>query len=1063
MNYRHFIDCQVFLSTTLLRISISVFILLTMCVAVFEMLPVNAAEVVVNGQKFHLPEGFTLELAAGPPLVDRPITADFDEQGRLYVSDSSGSNDPLKEQVENPTHQILRLEDTNGDGIFDAKTVFADRVMFPSGTMWYDGSLYVSAPPSIVKFTDTNDDGVADKREDWVQPGTLTGCGNDLHGPYLGLDGWIYWCKGAFAKQSYERPGREPWTTTAAHIFRCRPDAPRDPKTGAVLTSAIEPVMTGGMDNPVDVVFTPGGERILTSTFVVHPGGGLRDGLLHAIYGGVYGKNLISSLAGHPRTGELMPVLRHFGAGATSGLTRYRSKTLGDGFQNNFFACLFNMRKVTRHVLTPDGASFTTAPNDVEDFLVGENLDFHPTDVLEDADGSLLVIDTGGWYKLCCPTSQMKKPDVLGAIYRIRRAGAPSVVAPRGKDIAWGKATAKQLTDLLGDPRYAVRDRATHRLAKLGDEAVLALTDARKQADDADVRRRIVWTLCRIDSPAARESVRAALNDPDKIVRQAALHSVSVWRDREAVPALLEVLKNRTAANQRAAAEALGRVADKQAVPALLEAAGHPHDRVLEHSLTYALIELADAKATSADLASKNPFTRRAALFALDQMRPEAQGGSYLQASDVVPLLSSEDATLKTAADWLVDRHPNWAEAMVDYFRAELGKVSSRSSSDSLTELEDRLSRFAAQPSATALLGESLASASLSSAAKSVIVHVMSRSAHKTMPAPWIDPLCRLLENNTSDMARDTIEVFRHLPLAANAGEDVTTKVREIMVRLGRDPDGQIEHRLAALSTIPAGLQNVDPALLKLLTQHLDNEQPVDVRTIAVEVLAKATLDAEQLAQVAKAIETVSSLEIDSLLEAIAKKSTDESVGLALISAIEASPARSALQIETIEQRIKNFSPAVQKRAEQLYQALRQETAEQRARLESLLTVLPEGDIRRGQKVFHGSKASCSACHAIGYLGGKIGPDLSHIAKIRKKQDLLEAIVFPSASLVRSYEPITIVSDAGKSYKHHPRRNRIGDRACYRPQSAGTHIERRDRRDCAEQHLGNACWPRQAT
>ena len=49
--------------------------------------------------------------------------------------------------------------------------------------------------------------------------------------------------------------------------------------------------MTGGMDNPVDVVFTPGGERIFTTTFLQHPGGGQRDGLIHAIYGGVYGKD----------------------------------------------------------------------------------------------------------------------------------------------------------------------------------------------------------------------------------------------------------------------------------------------------------------------------------------------------------------------------------------------------------------------------------------------------------------------------------------------------------------------------------------------------------------------------------------------------------------------------------------------------------------------------------------------------------------------------------------------------------------------------------------------------
>ena len=77
--------------------------------------------------------------------------------------------------------------------------------------------------------------------------------------------------------------------------------------------------MTGGMDNPVEVVFTPGGERIFTTTFLQHPGGGKRDGLIHAIYGGVYGKQH-DVIDGHPRTGDLMPPLVHLGAAAPSGL-----------------------------------------------------------------------------------------------------------------------------------------------------------------------------------------------------------------------------------------------------------------------------------------------------------------------------------------------------------------------------------------------------------------------------------------------------------------------------------------------------------------------------------------------------------------------------------------------------------------------------------------------------------------------------------------------------------------------------------------------------------------------
>lgn len=55
--------------------------------------------------------------------------------------------------------------------------------MFPEGCLWHDGSLYVAAPPEIWKFTDADDDGHAEKREVWFDGTTLTGCGNDLHGP----------------------------------------------------------------------------------------------------------------------------------------------------------------------------------------------------------------------------------------------------------------------------------------------------------------------------------------------------------------------------------------------------------------------------------------------------------------------------------------------------------------------------------------------------------------------------------------------------------------------------------------------------------------------------------------------------------------------------------------------------------------------------------------------------------------------------------------------------------------------------------------------------------------
>ena len=495
-----------------------------------------------GGPHVPLPDGFEVERVAGPPLVDRPIEADFDEQGRLYVSDSSGSNAPPKQQLVERTHRIMRLVDLDGDGRYDRSTVFADRMMFPEGVLWADGSLYVAAPPSIWKLTDTDNDGVADLREEWFQGKTLNGFANDLHGPYPGPDGWIYWAKGAFEQQTYERPDGPPFVTKASHLFRRRLDG----------RGFIEPVMTGGMDNPVGIAFTPGGERIFTTTFFQHPGGGHRDGLIHAVYGGVYGK-VHAVIDGHTRTGpDVMPVLTHLGPAAPAGLACYESGALGEEFRGNLFAAQFNMQKISRHILDKTGATFATRD---EDFLVGKDTDrdFHPTDVFEDADGSLLVIDTGGWYKLCCPSSQLVKADVLGAIYRIRRTGSPKVDDPRGLKLAWAEMSAGALVSLLGDPRPAVRRRAVNALGKKGVDAVPALAEAVRSGRSAEVRKNAVWAATRIDHDDARAVARTGLDDADETVRQASSHSASVRVDRDAAPKLIALLGSGSPHNRRVA------------------------------------------------------------------------------------------------------------------------------------------------------------------------------------------------------------------------------------------------------------------------------------------------------------------------------------------------------------------------------------------------------------------------------------------------------------------------------------------------------------------------------
>ncbi len=143
--------------------------------------------------------------------------------------------------------------------------------------------LLVAAPTPILLLV-TDGDHVADERTVWFDGGSITGCGNDLHGPYLGPDGYFYWCKGAFAAQSHVLGNGKTFNTSAAHLFRSKPDG-----------SDLDVVITGGMDNPVGLAFSESGERFVSGTFFDLSKPGRRDGILHAVYGGMWGKALFGA------------------------------------------------------------------------------------------------------------------------------------------------------------------------------------------------------------------------------------------------------------------------------------------------------------------------------------------------------------------------------------------------------------------------------------------------------------------------------------------------------------------------------------------------------------------------------------------------------------------------------------------------------------------------------------------------------------------------------------------------------------------------------------------------
>ncbi len=227
-----------------------------------------------------------------------------------------------------------------------------------------------------------------------------------------------------------------------------------------------------------------------------------------------------------------------------------------------------------------------------------------------DADGSLLVIDTGGWFRIGCPTSQIAKPEIGGAIYRVRKSGAVVPEDPRGLAIDWDRTSDTEMADLFADPRPAVVERAIEYLVPRGDAAMGALATALFEGDYRS-RQNAMWALARIGSENARLLLRQGLSDDDVEGRIAAAKGLGDLRDPESILPLIELVRSDEAPVRREAATALGRLRNSEAVPALLRALAKPIDRFEEHALIFALIEINDREATLAGLSDEAPSVRR--------------------------------------------------------------------------------------------------------------------------------------------------------------------------------------------------------------------------------------------------------------------------------------------------------------------------------------------------------------------------------------------------------------------------------------------------------------------
>jgi putative membrane-bound dehydrogenase-like protein len=917
-----------------------------------------------------VPAGFTIE-KVGSADLSFPMFACTDDRGRLYVTESSGGD--LYVELEKLVRQcrVKRLEDADGDGRYEKSTVFAENLTPSMGLAWRDGKLTVADPPDLAVLEDTDGDGRADRRT-VIQTDFGHKDNGSLHGLVFGPDGWLYGTMGQPDGYKLRRRDGTFLTGASGILFRCRPDG-SDPE-----------VLARGFENLVEVAFLPQGEIVGTCNWYQKPTGGIRDAIVHLVDGGLY-PYVPDRGTPLPVTGGFVPPLALFPAVAVSGTTRLRGAAFPEEMRGNLFTAQHNSRKVMRHVLVREGSSFRSEDHD---FVTSDDPDFHPSDVLEDADGSLLVVDTGAWYVQHCPTGRIRNSRSPGGIYRVRRAGAPAVEDPWGLKFDWTKAPEAELVRLLADPRPAVQDRAQRALVERGEAARPALAAAASPL--------AVWALGQIPGDGALDDLRRRLPNP------VAARALALRADRAAAPQLAKLLSSDAAPIRLAAAEALARCGTGESLLAVWQALAGASDRFLEHALIHAAHRIAGPASLVDALEHPHPRVQTAALVLLEQPAPEGAPRPGAPREAVLRRLSSTDPELRRAALRVLQRRKEWASETVLLVQGWLRRKDL--SEDEQQALRSSILAFQADATLQRVVSEAFRDGTPWGG---LLISTIAETSLPRLPDGWKQRIGRALPWTVAMQAITALEI---------------PDFDDELARIAASPDDPSRAvtiggtwravRVAALRALIARRPALTEGSLDLLVSALGAGAPLD-RLAAAEVLGRARLTDAQAARALSALRGDPLLPPTQILPGFKEATGAEgSIALAdeIVRAVREGWRPAEAELAGVLERL---HPEARERAAAARELLRKGGEEQRAKLEKFRPLLEGGNAALGRQVFFGKKVACGACHAVGSEGGRIGPDLTKVGAIRAGRDLLESILVPASTFAQGYETFLVATADG--------------------------------------------------
>ena len=485
---------------------------------------------------FHLPPGFAIELVASEPAIGKPINLNFDDRGRIWLTQSLEYPFPAP-PGRTPRDMIKILECTHGGGVADRVTTFADGLNIPIGILPITNGALVYSIPNIYRVLDTDGDGRADKREL-----LYGGFGfRDTHGMASsftwGFDGWIYACHGYSNTSVVKGADGHAVKMQSGNTYRMKLDG-----------SHVEQ-FTHGQVNPFGLCFDPLG-NLYSADCETKP-------VTMLLRGGYY------QSFGKPDDGlGFAPEMcdHEHGSTAIAGMVYYAADHFPPEYRNTVFIGNVVTNRINHDRLEQHGSSYRAILQ--PDFLTCDDPWFRPVDLKLGPDGALYVADFYnriiGHYEV--PLMHPGRDRTRGRIWRIVYRGPDGKGKPVQPRADWSKATIPELIGDLAHPNLIVRMKATNQLVdRGGQEAVAAVRAVMKPEFLAFQRMHGLWVLERLHA-LDDAMLEAATKDRERGVR---VHAMRVLAERPTLSAaqhdwILAGLKDSDAFVQRAAADALG-------------------------------------------------------------------------------------------------------------------------------------------------------------------------------------------------------------------------------------------------------------------------------------------------------------------------------------------------------------------------------------------------------------------------------------------------------------------------------------------------------------------------